>query len=338
MQYLSHKSKLDSVSTEEMYLLYQVAVDAQVEHPFTYKCNEQLRCGTRVLVPFGTRRSYGVVLDAIAEQQLPYTVKGIARVLEHDPYYSPTLLQVARFVSNYYMCPLGRVLALIAPRYLTPRRGDQDDEESPPRVVSDSAPRLTAAQTQALQAMQQCGNTKPVLLHGVTDAGKTELYLRLITALLAMKQGESTAQFLVMVPEIALTTQMVRVFSQRFPAQVAVVHSGHSPRARWQIYRLLRSGKRAVLIGPRSSVFAPFANLKLIIVDEEHDSSYKQGTHLAYHGRDVAVYRGQLERAQVVLGSATPSLESWHNALTHKYAAGKNYRNVFMPAMRRGLV
>ncbi len=299
-------------------MFYRVAVDAQVDRLHTYSCNERLLRGTRVLVPFGARRSYGVVLDSVAAQKFPYQVKDIDRVLEQRPYYSPPLLQIAEFVSRYYLCPLGRVLALIAPRYLTPSKVEPDAEDRP-RVVASTAVTLSAAQQQALQAIQQCGNSKPVLLHGVTDSGKTEVYLHLIAALLEASPSSPAPQFLVMVPEIALTGQMVRVVTQRFPQQVVVAHSALTVRQRWQAYRLLHGGKRSVLIGARSSVFAPFANLKLIVVDEEHDSSYKQSSQLAYHGRDLAVYRARLEGAQVVLGSATPSLESWHNALNKKY-------------------
>ena len=146
-------------------------------------------------------------------------------MLEQEPYYSPTLLQIANFISNYYFCPLGRVLALIAPRFLTTSKVEQEAEDTPPRIVSRDAPPLTTAQQQALQAIQQCGDSKPVLLHGVTDSGKTEVYLHLIATLLNAASHEPAPQFLVMVPEIALTGQMVRVFTQRFPEQVVVAHS-----------------------------------------------------------------------------------------------------------------
>ena len=285
-----------------------------------------MRRGTRVLVPFGARQNYGVVLAALDAQEFPYAVKGIDRVLEHDPYYSPTLLKMADFISRYYLCPLGRVLALIAPRYLTPSKAEEGEAAPPPRLVSRAAPTLTSAQQQALQAIQQCA--KPVLLHGVTDSGKTEVYLHLIAALLNDTSTAPAPQFLIMVPEIALTGQMVRACTQRFPEQVVVAHSALTVRQRWQAYRLLRTGQRAVLIGARSSIFAPFAHLKLIIVDEEHDSSYKQGSQVAYHGRDLAVYRGGLEKAQVVLGSATPSLESWHNAQQKKYQLVELYQRI----------
>ena len=281
-----------------------------------------------MLVPFGSRQNYGVVLDTLSTQKFPYRVRDIDKVLEQQPYYSPTLLQLAQFISTYYFCPLGRVLALIAPRYLTKGKAKQEAEDTPPLSVSDDAPTLTEAQQQALQTIQQCGNSKPILLHGITDAGKTEVYLHLIAALLKTATTTPMPQFLVMVPEIALTEQMVRVFTQRFPQQVVVAHSALTIAQRWHSYRLLREGKRSVLIGARSSVFAPFAQLKLIIVDEEHDSSYKQSSQFAYHGRDIAIYRAQLEGAQIVLGSATPALESWHNAQQGKYQLVELYQRI----------
>ena len=310
-------------------MFYQVAVDAQVDRLHTYSYSEHLRRGTRVLVPFGARQNYGVVLDALTTQKFPYRVRGIDKVLDQQPYYSPILLQMAQFISTYYFCPLGRVLALLAPRYLTVSdKHHTDNEDTPPCIVNDNAPTLTSAQQQALQAIQNYGNSRPILLHGITDAGKTEVYLHLIAALLHTTTAVPMPQFLVMVPEIALTEQMVRVFTQRFPQQVVVAHSALTVAQRWHNYRLLREGKRAVLIGARSSVFAPFANLKLIVVDEEHDSSYKQSSQVAYHGRDIAIYRAQLEGAQIVLGSATPALESWHHAQQGKYRLVELYQRI----------
>ena len=162
---------------------------------------------------------------------------------------------------------------------------------------------------------------KPFLLRGVTGSGKTEIYLQLIAE--AIKRSEQErgipAQSLVLVPEISLTPQMTEIFKKRFLGRVAVVHSAMTDRDRWEELQRVSSGDAIILIGPRSAVFAPFANLKLIVVDEEHDSSYKQNSGLMYHGRDVAVLRGRLENASVILGSATPSLESYYNAKQEKY-------------------
>ncbi|RYZ25289.1 MAG: DEAD/DEAH box helicase, partial [Sphingobacteriales bacterium] len=155
------------------------------------------------------------------------------------------------------------------------------------------------------------------LLHGVTGAGKTEVYLNLIANAIGT---DPKNQVMVLVPEIALTPQMTRVFSARFPGKVAVVHSAMQPAERWKELSSIRQGERSILIGPRSAVFAAFEQLALIVVDEEHDSSYKQSTGLTYNGRDVAVMRGHLEKRSVVLGSATPSMESYANAKQGRYA------------------
>ena len=182
-------------------------------------------------------------------------------------------------------------------------------------------PELTPTQAAAVEAITTRGllaphPQKPFLLMGVTGSGKTEVYLRLIERCLA--EGPDT-QALVMVPEIALTPQMTRVFESRFPGLVAVVHSAMLDSSRWDQLGRVRSGEARILIGPRSAVFAGFRKLRLVMVDEEHDSSYKQGTGLTYNGRDVAVMRGRLEQATVVLGSATPSLETFHNASSGRY-------------------
>jgi len=157
--------------------------------------------------------------------------------------------------------------------------------------------------------------SRPVLLHGVTGSGKTEIYLQAIARMLEEGLGA-----IVLVPEISLTPQTVRRFAGRFGDRVAVLHSALSDGERYDEWHRIRTGAARVVVGPRSAVFAPVANLGLIVVDEEHDPSYKQEETPRYHARDVAVVRARLEGARVVLGSATPSLESWLNAQTGKYA------------------
>jgi len=155
---------------------------------------------------------------------------------------------------------------------------------------------------------------RPVLLHGVTGSGKTEIYLQAIAQVLAKGRGA-----IVLVPEISLTPQTVRRFAGRFGEQVAVLHSALSDGERYDEWHRIRTGEARVVVGPRSAVFAPVRDLGLIVVDEEHDPSYKQDETPRYHARDVAIMRARLEGAGVVLGSATPSLESWHNAQTGKF-------------------
>ena len=296
---------------------YEVAVATRVAQTFTYSYKDTLLAGTRVRVPFGNQHLRGVVLAEVPTEDTPYTIKDISELDESEPYYSPTMLTIARFLSDYYLCPLGWVLAQMSPNYRTPRikpRKTKKDDLPTEQATTDKLVELTVGQQRALQEISQFEDHKPILFYGVTDAGKTEIYLRLIAELL-----EGNGQALVMVPEISLTAQTAGVFQRRFPNQATVVHSGLTSRKRWQSYELVRTKQRSILIGPRSSIFAPFANLQLIIVDEEHDNSYKQDSNLCYHGRDIAVMRGTLDRAKVVLGSATPSLESWYNSITGKY-------------------
>jgi primosomal protein N' (replication factor Y) len=179
--------------------------------------------------------------------------------------------------------------------------------------ASTTAPALTQEQTGALEALQ-AASTQPVLLQGVTGSGKTELYLRLTEAVLA--QGRQT---LVLTPEIGLTPQLAERFAQRFGARVACYHSGLSDSERARIWMRAREGGVDVLVGTRSAVLLPLARPGLIIVDEEHDASYKQAEGFRYSGRDIAVMRAHRLNIPVVLGSATPSLESLANAASGRY-------------------
>lgn len=179
-------------------------------------------------------------------------------------------------------------------------------------IAPDTPPTLTdeqAAATDAIVAQIRTGQYGGFLLHGVTGSGKTEVYLRAIAAAREMGRGA-----LVLVPEITLTPQLVRRYMARFGTELAVWHSGLSDRARYDAWQRLRSGEVKMVIGVRSAVFAPLDNPGVIIVDEEHDTSFKQETGFAYHARDLAVLRASMSQSAVILGSATPSLESRHNA------------------------
>lgn len=170
-------------------------------------------------------------------------------------------------------------------------------------------PRLTTRQDEIITAIAyDMGRFAGHLLHGVTGSGKTEIYLRLIKATLDEEKGA-----LVLVPEIALTPQLVSRFRGRLGDCVAVLHSGLDRSARHEQWERIAAGELSVVIGARSALFAPIPNLGIIVVDEEHDSSFKQDTAPRYHARDLALVRGRFERCPVVLGTATPSMESWGN-------------------------
>ena len=190
-----------------------------------------------------------------------------------------------------------------------------------PAALSTSPilPTLNNVQQHALSHIEgrlTAADSTPVLLYGVTGSGKTEVYMRAIAT--ALRQGKTA---LVLVPEIALTEQLIERFVARFASQIAVLHSGLSPGERFDEWRRLASGEARIAIGARSAVFAPLEHLGLIVVDEEHDTSYKQEEMPRYHARDVAIVRAQQCGAVVVLGSATPALETFQHARSGKYVS-----------------
>lgn len=180
-------------------------------------------------------------------------------------------------------------------------------------TVDHGSLRPSTEQLAAIQAITAAGSV-PSLLFGITGSGKTEVYLRLIESVL--RAGK---QALLLVPEIGLTPQTVQRFSERFSVPVVTLHSGLSHRERLEAWRAARGASAGIVIGTRSAIFTPLDRPGLIIVDEEHDASFKQQDGFRYHARDLAVMRSRLEAVPIVLGSATPSLESWHNAATGKY-------------------
>jgi primosomal protein N' (replication factor Y) (superfamily II helicase) len=192
-----------------------------------------------------------------------------------------------------------------------------DDEEETLLTEIETKPVLNEEQGVAVHALKADIDSQDYscsLLYGITGSGKTEVYLRIIEHCLALDKGA-----IVLVPEIALTPQTTRRFRARFGGHVAVLHSALSDYERWKAWQRVKKGEAKVVIGPRSALFAPVQNLGLIVVDEEHETTYKQERSPRYHARDVAVVRARRLKAVVVLGSATPSLESFQNALDGRY-------------------
>ncbi len=391
----------------------QVSIEALPDRLFTYAVPEALqnriRPGQRIKVPFGTRQVIGYVVappEDVQEEALPlfggelddgqkkYTLRAVSAIEEDEPFLSLELLDLARFLAEYYCVPLSIALRCVIPApvrekgrkpkerfFVTPvedlseikltakqrelydnikrveggwlsslthefdctvgmfhtlarygavtiEKKEQLRNPLARRKVLPTRPlALNAEQAEALTVINRqidLGFTKratqteempqPVLLFGVTGSGKTEVYLQAIANVLEQGGGA-----IVMVPEIALTPQTVQRFTARFGSSVAVLHSALSDGERHDEWHRLRRGDARIVVGPRSAVFAPVQNLALIVVDEEHEPSYKQEEHPKYHARDIALMRGRLESCAVVLGTATPALETWANVTRGKY-------------------
>ncbi len=290
--------------------LAEVAVPVPLRRVFTYRVPGELRAelreGSLVKVPFGRRTVTGFVVGFQATTDLK-VVKDIASVEDAELSLPEDVLSLCRWVADYYLAPVGEVLRAALPAGL----GKKSPGEVPHAAGSLPTIRLAEEQQAALTAIndaQRGGKYAAFLLHGVTGSGKTEVYLR--AAADAVAAG---GKALILIPEIALSPQMVRRVEARFGNRVALWHSALTPARRRAVWARTRRGEIDVLVGARSAIFAPIPDLRLIVVDEEHEGAYKQAESPRYHARDVALVRAREAEAVVVLGSATPSLETYTN-------------------------
>ncbi len=273
--------------------------------------------GVRVSVPFQSRQLIGILIEVVTESSLPYgKLKSAHEILDTLPLLTPDMFQLCQWAADYYHYAMGEVLACALPTLLRKGNPIPSPIKLPPvSEHQDSALMLNASQQNALSSVLAAKQDFRVfLLDGVTGSGKTEVYLQVMQALLV-----DNKQVLVLVPEISLTPQTIERFRARFHVPVVTLHSGLTDRARLHAWLAARDGSAKIVIGTRSAVFTPFANLGLIIVDEEHDASFKQQDRFRYHARDLAVMRAHFLQIPVVLGSATPSLESLQNAKRERY-------------------
>jgi len=370
------------------------AIYRELDYLVPEALSERVGVGSRVRVPFREKSALATVM-AVLDHSEAKGLRPVEAVVGDAPTLSEELLELARWISAYYCCPIEAVMRSLLPQVIRRAEvgwkkqlfvqpaGKIDSEEveklrrRAPRqaellealsrletpIRAADLLRQTSLDNQTLRALVKRGlaelreeavvrdphadeqfvatsnlvlnpeqllalkeitqaldlpeSTRPILLHGVTGSGKTEIYLQAIRA--ALERGRSA---IVLVPEISLTPQTVERFKGRFAeAQdaVAVLHSHLSEGERHDEWHKIHSGRARIAIGPRSAVFAPLKNLGLIVVDEEHENTYKQEEAPRYHARDVAVVRAKIEKCVVILGSATPSLESYHNATTGKY-------------------
>ena len=363
----------------------EIALRREFDYLIPPELEGRVEVGTRVKVPFGRRQVLGCV-TGLAEQSDHETLKPIAKIIGAQSLVTPQVLELARWIAEYYCCAPETALKSVLPDAVRKEQegwrerlhvrllpGGEGQEALTKRqlevyqVIEENRSlamqellKLTGTTAQTVRKLEDKGlveiapqiserdpyadeeivptqpltlnteqataleviNGKPgdfFLLHGVTGSGKTEVYLQAIAH--ALEQGKGA---IVLVPEIALTPQTVERFKARFSSGplktlVAVLHSHLSAGERHDEWHKIRQGRAKIVIGARSAIFAPVEPLGLIIVDEEHEPSYKQEESPRYHARDVAVVRGKREGATVVLGSATPSMESYHNAKRGRY-------------------
>ncbi len=302
----------------------QVILPVPRYQTYTYRLpetwRENPRPGQLLWVPFGRKKQIGMVADLRSEA--PIGLEEIKEVLEPLPAdygLEPELWKLFQWATQHYLSPPGEVLRTFFPNSILKGKldkGERARSPSPTIFSSQNGPvTLNPDQNRAVTLVKEhLGTFFPILLQGITGSGKTEVYLRLCDEVLARGGG-----VLVLVPEIALTPQMLSRFVDCFVDKVGTYHSAMTDTQRLQTYWGLKEGRQRIVVGTRSAACLPVKNLSLIIVDEEHDSSYKQEERFRYHGRDLAVVRAKMSKIPVLLGTATPALESRENVERGKY-------------------
>jgi primosomal protein N' (replication factor Y) len=304
-----------------------VAIPVPLHRTFTYKLpdgySRLARPGTRVVAPFRRQLKIGFITETNVTPPKGAKIKELKDFPDEEPQVSEKLIRLIKWISDYYAAPIGEVFAAAIPNLL----GNVNEIEKKRRPANFSYDiegfgkeadfKLNPAQQKVLSGIVEIIDQQKfavALLHGVTGSGKTEVYLRLIEKVIA--SGKET---ILLVPEISLTPQLVGRVVSHFGEEVAVYHSGLTAVNQLNQWQRIKDGGVKIVVGTRSAIYAPFKNLGAIIVDEEHDNSYKQEESPRYHARDTAIMRAKLEQAVVVLGSATPSIESLANAKGDKY-------------------
>ncbi len=297
-----------------------VLLDLPYEASYSYLVpsgmEEKAVFGTRAVVPFGRRKMTGFIIGVSGEKpEGDYELREIERVIDSSPVFNESLLDLAGWMSRMYFSPRGLNLSMMIPS------GRRESEMSPFFEPSSfkAIEHLSPGQEHALEVLRKSPD-RVFYLFGVTGSGKSEVYLRRAEDMI--REGR---QVLYMVPEITLSEQLSDEVYSRFAGRVAILHSALTPSQRLKAWHGIMSGEIDIVIGARSSVFAPFRSLGLIILDEEHETSYKSGSAPRYHARQVAEYRARKENAVLVMGSATPSLEAWN------MMAERRIRRIDMP-------
>jgi len=322
-------------------VLIQTPAHSRIGTALTYQSEQPLAAGTLVRVPLGKRETLGVVWDGDADDAFAEAgkLRAISAALDELPVLSAHWRRLVGFAAAYYQRAVGEVALAALPPPLRDLSAQQLQRRlrkiTPPASPAAgtggaNGPPLSTEQQAVMAQIRQSDGC--FLLFGATGSGKTEVYLQCVQELLAR---DPEAQALVMVPEINLTPQLQSRFQERFgplygEGSVVSLHSGMTHPQRLRSWLAAHLGTARIVLGTRMAVFASMPTLALIVVDEEHDPSYKQQEGARYSARDLAVYRGHLEGTKVILGSATPSLESWHHS--RPAAEGGRYKRLEMPS------
>ena len=296
---------------------------------YDYKSDLELAPGTFVYAPFGRKQTLGVVWDKAPDLSFDDAkVKNICAVCDIEPLPIQSI-DFINWVAKYTLSPPGAVLKMAL-------AGDLEKISKKPLAFLNPDPtHQTIVFSDEQQAAVAALNAKigkgfnVSLLDGVTGSGKTEVYFEALSN--ALKTG---GQVLVLLPEIILTTAWLDRFEKRFGVRPALWHSSITPKTRRDTWQAVKSGQARVIVGARSALFLPFKDIRLIIVDEEHDASFKQEDGVLYHARDMAIVRAKIANCPIILASATPSLETWCNAITGKYdhiSLPSRYAKAVMP-------
>ena len=295
--------------------------------PLEYRIPDEIDCniGHQVEIELGRRRTKGWVNELKTDTKFKKTKSqlsfiessdGIKSILKSTPIFPKQQLELFLWMSKYYGVDLNKVLDTALPKIVeTKARKKKKEREA--IFKGDKPKQLSPYQAKAIEKINkdiESNQFRPTLLFGVTGSGKTEVYMSAIEKCLEQEKSA-----LVVIPEIALSPQFIDRFSSRLNTNISLLHSAVGPSQKWRNWKALLSGEVMLALGARSAVFAPMKNLGLIVVDEEHESTYKQSDGLRYHARDVAVMRAKLNNCPVILGSATPSFESLINVKEKKY-------------------
>ncbi len=285
-------------------MFIEVLFNLPLHTSFTYETNEKDHCevGFRVMAPIKNRNLTGFVISVSETFEATYQIKKIKRVIDKESLFGQEEIELASWISSLYLCSQGEALSVMIPggrrEIEVPSLGIEDTPSSSGLILSEH-------QKEAIKSILAHENDL-YYLFGVTGSGKTEVFLQ--TAQKMIEEGKS---IIYLVPEISLTHQLAAMVNQRFPDDVAILHSSLTPSQRLKEWRRIRKDEVHLIIGARSAIFAPCKDIGMIIIDEEHENSYKSGSTPRYHARQIAMKRAALHDAVVVMGSATPSLEAW---------------------------